>query len=352
MNLNALICITLAFAVLYTSEACGNEAPIQAVGKTVMPRSDAPVRLISEEVTITIDDSTAYVTCYFNLLNEGPQDTIDVGFPRGWEGELYDFTAKIGQHSLDVKTTAPHPQFFALKPKWWKTFRVPFDSTGHIQRVENRYWTRLNNATPLRLSDLYFRYIIRTGAFWQGSIGDAKFHLVLKNIDPNRVKLSPKGYQQKGNHFSWHFKNFEPEEDLEVWIKRDVLYQRSINAQKRLEANPNDAEALFLLGTVLYWEWEDRRENLKKSYQAFEKAFSIDTTLPEIRWFLSSTSYLQAGIPEDRNYKGAIALMEPLLRENPDQRCCDETIPDRIMSKQGCSLTVKEWVDQLRRQLE
>ena len=98
MHLEKLIFIAFVFTGLCPPDIHGNDAPIQATGKTVMPRTDVPVRLVSEEVIITIDNGVAYVRCYFDLLNEGPKDTIDVGFPRGWEGELYDFTAEIKGH--------------------------------------------------------------------------------------------------------------------------------------------------------------------------------------------------------------------------------------------------------------
>lgn len=62
-----------------------NDAPIKSVGKTIQPRNDVPVRMVSEEVTIRLSSHRADVHCLFDLLNEGPPDTIDVGFPRGWE---------------------------------------------------------------------------------------------------------------------------------------------------------------------------------------------------------------------------------------------------------------------------
>ena len=68
-----------------------NDAPVKSVGKAIQPLADAPVRMVSEKVDIFIRANTADVNCLFVLKNEGKPDTIEVGFPRGWEGDLIDF---------------------------------------------------------------------------------------------------------------------------------------------------------------------------------------------------------------------------------------------------------------------
>ena len=84
MNRSIFYCIQAFFFMVITSGIVSAELmPARGVGKTIRPRTDTSVRMVSEKVDITIDNNVAYVACEFNLINEGPPDTLEVGFPRG-----------------------------------------------------------------------------------------------------------------------------------------------------------------------------------------------------------------------------------------------------------------------------
>jgi hypothetical protein len=52
-----------------------------SAGRTIQPVRDTSVRMVSEKVDIAIKDTVAYVSCRFELRNEGKPKRLRVGFP-------------------------------------------------------------------------------------------------------------------------------------------------------------------------------------------------------------------------------------------------------------------------------
>ena len=223
--LRILICLLF---VHVTGTAYSNDTPIMSVGKAIQPRTDVPVRLVSELVEITLDKDKAFVSCTFNLLNEGPPDTIDVGFPRGGESDLLDFVAAIGLDTLEVETVSSVPVYvdpYKKELPWWKTFKVPFTEKGQTVEVNNSYWTPVLHSTHTKLSNHWFTYIMTTGANWKGVIGDATFIVTIKNINQSQiVKVTPKNYVTENNTFIWRFTDFEPDRNIEIFYMHEKVY--------------------------------------------------------------------------------------------------------------------------------
>ncbi|MFA6109197.1 MAG: hypothetical protein WDA75_10535 [Candidatus Latescibacterota bacterium] len=140
-----------AFAILLLLgrpvETWANDAPVRSVGKTIQPLSDVPVQMVSEEVNISLTSTKAQVHCFFTLLNQGGLDSIEVGFPRGWEGDLIEFRARDrAEGPLPVQTMAKQPaygEYSGEELPWWKVFTVPFFASGDTAVIENSYHTFL-----------------------------------------------------------------------------------------------------------------------------------------------------------------------------------------------------------------
>ncbi len=106
--------------------ATANDAPVKSVGKAIQPLADAPVRMAAEKVSIFIESNVARVNCVFTLVNEGKPDTIEVGFPRGWEDDLIGFiAANDDTRETTGRNPCPRPllgEFNGEKLPWWKVF--------------------------------------------------------------------------------------------------------------------------------------------------------------------------------------------------------------------------------------
>jgi hypothetical protein len=285
--------------------------------------------MLSEEVTITIDNNVAHVSCRFTLRNEGPPDTVLVGFPRGWEKELYDFRAWTTQGRFLIREGISEPVYFEgyegeEKPaiKWWKTFEIPFPVTGDTVQVRNYYWTLLSPVDNRSFADERFTYILRTGALWGGDIEDAQITVVLRNTHPDQVtKLSPEGYIRQGQKVRWHFQHFEPSADISIQIMQDLMYERLARARQMIEQDPDSAEGHFLLGTYYFNQEEPPRQ---QAVAAFGKALSLNPELWDARWYLAIELYHQ------RNREGARRQLESLISGNPQYRCVDEALPIEV----------------------
>jgi hypothetical protein len=279
------------------------------------------------------------VDCFFNLRNEGKPDTIEVGFPRGWEGDLIGFLAKNAhvRGIYSVETMAENPSYDennGLTPPWWKVFKVPFESTGQTVVVENQYNTFLGplGSSPF-LDDLAFTYILKTGAFWKGNIEDARLTVSLKNVPFDQItNISPKGYTIEGNKISWRFQNFKPDRNIEISIMQDILYERLSMARKILEKEPGNAYAHFMLGTVYFHRdfLTDYSRKNDKAEREFQKAISLDPNLSDARWFLAFI-YVNRNVeypPKNLKTKAlrdAREQFEYILQRDPEYRCTDKT---------------------------
>lgn len=62
-----------------------------------------------------------------------------------------------------------------------------------------------------------FTYVLRTGALWKDKIGEAK--IFVKSVFPN-ITFSIPPTAREANKVSWIIKDFEPDQDLVVEIKR------------------------------------------------------------------------------------------------------------------------------------
>ncbi|MHB9029712.1 MAG: tetratricopeptide repeat protein [Candidatus Latescibacterota bacterium] len=306
-----------------------NDAPVKSVGKAIQPLKDVPVRMVAEEVRIYLSAASAYVSCLFTLRNEGTPGTIEVGFPRGWEGDLINFTAKNARipGTYPVKTLAEMPEwgeFNNAKLPWWKVFEVSFDASAPTVVVENAYTSHLRSRDNLLMADLHFTYIMTTGAPWKGPIGDAAITVYLRNIPFEQIThISPQGYTRAGNQIRWHFTNFEPSQNIEIGIMTDILYERLTTARKVLEKSPENAYAHYLLGTVYYHQDLLKDPPPRRAEKELLAAIAHDPTLWDARWFLA-LEYMHLN-RDTHSLKDIKTQLDAIIQGNPEYRCLDKT---------------------------
>lgn len=61
-------------------------------------------------------------------------------------------------------------------------------------------------------------YLLRTGALWADKIGDADIYWDIKGRKIDLKKVFPKGFEYKDNVLHWKFKDFEPSEDISIYM--------------------------------------------------------------------------------------------------------------------------------------
>ena len=305
--------------------------------------------MVSEVVDVIIDNNMAYVSCRFNLLNHGFSDTLEVGFPRGWsENELNDmrisviyrdtntsFDASVTEKKLDPALVDKA----GVEIPFWTTFILTCKRENKNIAVMVDYSMVLLRKDKMLFSDLIFRYILKTGAFWEGTIGDAVIHVSIRNTRPEQLAaIKPEGYRRNKNFITWHFTDFEPDKDIEIQFIQDVVFERTQEAKRLLSINPADAQGHFLLGTVCYAQSASGVRS-REALHHFEQAVAGNKKHWDARFFLAMTCL---DLPLQR-----LEQLEAIVRNDPEYRCTDEALQIRPWGYPKTN-SAREWLSSLK----
>jgi len=321
----------IGLVLLFSAFAGGvkaDDAPIRSVGKSIRPRRDVPVRLVAEDVRIIIDSEKADVRCVFYLRNEGPPDTVEVGFPRGWEGDLVGFRA-FADEELPVRSVASEPVFYGAdgeEMRWWKVFEVPLGETGGITEVVNTYSAKLLPDGNMGMEDFLFTYVLTTGAWWRGTIEDVRITIYLKTAPFEQVTgISPDGFVRDNNRIMWHFRDFEPSENIRISLMQDIQYYSLKTAESVLKEEPDNAHAHFIKGAVCFIRsFCDERFTREEARKELERAVTLDPEHWDARWFLAVLYYYGGDMEKTRRQ------LETLDGKNPSYTCKNRLFPESL----------------------
>lgn len=233
VRLALLVGITIAASSAVRSD---DSAMSVVSGGTVQPMGNhASLRMEREAVDVKLgarvgNEWPVFVRCQFQFQNDGPATDVNMGFPENADaegeatatGRLRGFKSWVDGQPAEIRhlasSTNPKDEF-APSYKAWYVKRVHFDS-GQARRVVVVYSARLgfsNSSAGPKGMVFRFRYTLRTGANWKGSIGK-----VVINVDASaaakhyRIDASPPGYEAGRNKLAWTFRDFEPKQDIEV----------------------------------------------------------------------------------------------------------------------------------------
>ncbi len=313
-----------------SGQSWGDISPIRVVrigiGETVQPLQESDVRMVSEDVNITLGDSTASVSCRFEMKNEGIDKTIQLGFP-GWPfNYIFDFRAWVEGVEVPVKIFGRNPPGSSERDgvyQFHAGFTAPFVSGGKTVVVETRYKNRLVPNQYWGMKDLGFEYILRTGSFWKGYIDDAKVTVDCGTIPPGRIAdISPACYTRSSNTITWRFRNFKPRtprDDIHAGIIQKKLYSRMGEAFFLLRENPSSARGHYLLGTILF-NREDRDLEYKKAEKELLKAVELDPGLLDARFLLAVINCMPKHdmYLERFSIQKAVMQLREIVKRNPD----------------------------------
>lgn len=209
------------------------------------PKNTEQVEMLTELLNIELGVERAKVSVEYTLHNPGKAVTVEAGFPITTVGAgkqnpakpLRNFSAEADGQPLkwDLKWDLP-PQnkkgsaevaepMMGRKVSGWHVFKLPFKS-GQSRTFRVTYETQYSGSS-MGISDdgndsaEHFTYLFSTAAVWKGPIRSGKVVVRAADVDPAKVKYNlPKRFTQKGDKWTWEFKDFEPTlaDDLKIMV--------------------------------------------------------------------------------------------------------------------------------------
>ncbi len=306
--------LALLFSLLSPSSARADVAPPeQPPGTNIVPGTESTqVRMLAETVTMTVlakpagkRIGQAKTEAVFMMRNLGAaEEKMEVRFPLTfWNNEsdgfgnfpeIPDIQIKvdgkiISTHRTESDYVNPGGGIaFSRAP--WAAFDVTFPP-GKDVIITVTYTANGYGYEP------YFalRYILETGAGWNGTIGSADIIVKLPyEANPKNVMLeettgfsdTTPGARFIGSEVRWHFEDFEPtaESNIEVSLVQPSLWQKVLDETAKVTKNPQDGEAWGRLGKAYkeivrlpkYYRIDSGGQDAYQlSVQAYEKAVML-----------------------------------------------------------------------------
>ncbi len=273
------------------------------------------VRMVAETVTLTIaQDPTdpkgaiARTVATFTMRNLGrASESMSARFPLTFfngNSDGYGNYPEIAQIAVrvngkSVPTRRELQPFFPSQSSYheaqeipWAVFEVSFPPAQDVI-VEIAYTVHGYGYYPYEV----FRYVLETGAGWNGTIGSADiimrfpYEVTRQNVWAENAASAgygnpTSGGELSGNEIRWRFENLEPtsEDNIEIVIVAPALWERVLKEAQRVAKNPKDGEAWGRLGKaykeaiVLNKGLRDDAaglEMLQLSRQAYEKCLAL-----------------------------------------------------------------------------
>lgn len=260
----------LALVLLYALSSCAiaDDALWSAVGGAWAMRQSKDIRMVSEDVKITLKPKTMHVKATFNFLNEGPAQTVLTAFPESIQDQtehlkgqpiaILSFRAWVDGKKVPVRhvpmSLRNFDEFAAYSGVWLK--EVSF-ARGGRRRVVCEYESQYAEGREFKNAT----YILRSGATWKGTIGRCDVTVdwralgfrgrpEITRVDaPNSgpdARLRPA--RESWNSASFSFRNLEPKFDLSMTFM-DSFWNFRVNG-KGLKVLPIDEDGASGISTA------------------------------------------------------------------------------------------------------
>ena len=249
-------------AILAATGALADDGVFRGAGGAVELSSSSHVRMVAEEVVFDCTDpELAHVSCLFVVVNEGPADTLLIGFPDYWPDTQDDSTIGDGASALrdllimvDGETIIPEakPVISAPAGSWnqahvWTCTFAPGQT--RVLRTEYRHVYSYTTS-----SSHVIDYVLKTGATWAGPIG-----LVVLRIKPGDLRLKEPGYPSNWDYTDGEYHsratNLEPTRDIYIGMGSPRRYTDHIMGTWRYLHGTDDAlreirESVYMNGST------------------------------------------------------------------------------------------------------
>ncbi len=277
MKINKILLPFLVSIILlsyFTQPAHADVAPPETVpGSNINPESESTqVRMVAETVTLTVsqdpadeDSAVAETRAVFTMRNLGTvEETMNVRFPlsffNGNSDGFGDFpeidTIAVTVNGKSVPTRRETQPFLNSTSSFqerdelpWAVFEVTFSPDQDVL-IEVVYNVQGFGYYPYEV----FKYVLETGAGWNGTIGSAEVILRLP-YEANSYNVWTEGVEGYGdatpggvfsaNEVRWRFEDLEPtfENNFQFVIVTPSLWQKVLTEDANITKNRDDGEA-------------------------------------------------------------------------------------------------------------
>lgn len=273
------ILISLLLVSLIPQPVHADVAPPETVpGSNLLPGGESTqVRMVAEMVILSIskdpadeNGAIAKTEATFTMRNLGNvEETMDVRFPLSFfNGNSDGFgnfpeiqTIKVNVNGKSVTPRRENQPFINNATSYqertelpWAVFEVTFPPDQDIL-IEVVYEVEGFGYFPYEV----FRYVLETGAGWNGTIGSAEVVLRLpyevneKNVWVQNVDgygEPTQGGVMSGNEIRWNYEDLEPtfENNLQFILLAPSVWESVLAETENTTRNPKDGEAWGRLG--------------------------------------------------------------------------------------------------------
>lgn len=255
--------------------------PEQPPGASIVPGGESTqVRMVAETVTLTVlpkpsanQLAQAATVADFTMRNLSAEtETMQARFPLTFWNDRDDGFGKFPEISniqifVDGKQVSTHridANFsnaggIAYQQAPWAAFDVSFPPATDV-KITVKYTT--NGYGYADGPNAVFRYVLETGAGWNGTIGSAD--VIIKLPYPATEENAPDaesmgfgrttpGMQRIDDTVRWHFEDFEPtaDDNILVVLVIPAFWQKVLNWRAQTQKTPNDGEAWGQLGKAI-----------------------------------------------------------------------------------------------------
>jgi len=227
-------------------ETYANDSTVRDNGRVAYPINTDKIRMVSEKITILMNSSPIIVTCDFVLENLTDKEVkVRVGFPTmdytqhfmpRQDGSKYlysddfplsksnfkvfisDEEVEAEQRTETIKSWKTDTGVDSKVMRDWFTWDMVFPPRGKIN-TRNIYHAGLSSSP----SGAVFKYILKTGRYWKGTIKQAHIEAVFNSKEDmisEVTSISPKGFIIDGNRIIWKYADFEPRKDIIIGIHK------------------------------------------------------------------------------------------------------------------------------------
>ncbi len=332
--MNARAVLYLAAAILLTAHLFADDYSSAVDGDQIIPVESRDIRMASERVDIAAEwpieghyGMLYHVDAEFILVNEsGKPQSILVSFPG--DDDVKGFSRTVDGKAVEFVRyeSKDQPQVYAF------TSRIDF-AAGQTRKVRVRY-------LGVADSEGSWSYILKTGAHWKGTIGEAVVSVHFPPDAPSvggndswetaeDLRLSPANYTVKDRTVTWTFKDFKPAEDVLVAYRCPEYDDENkpiplppnplklppeaekvnllLLAGKNLEASPDQALAVY--------------EALRRTFPDSDEARTLDFCIARVYGRHAFCGVWDDAVFEGRDPKRAVlhyeaALKQPIPKEH------------------------------------
>ncbi|MDP1546283.1 MAG: hypothetical protein Q8L87_09695 [Anaerolineales bacterium] len=269
-----LVLFLLITFIFPRSSARADAAPPEAPpGTTLLPgESITQVRMVAETVTLTISkdpsdaqQAVAKTEAVFTMRNLGTtEEKMQVRFPLSFfngnsDGyfnfpEIASIAVKVDGRPIPTKReiqpfAASEYSYTERAEIPWAVFDVTFPPNQDVI-LEVVYNVNGYGYYPYEA----FKYILETGAGWNGTIGSVEIIVRLpyevsgQNLDltgqPGHGEATPGGVRS-GNEIRWMFSDLEPtwQDNIQIVVVTPSLWEKVLKEKAAVAKNQNDGEA-------------------------------------------------------------------------------------------------------------